>query len=97
MALALAQEALRQSQFAQLSQRERQFILMPFMHSESKKIHVQALELFKKYTDDITIDYEVRHKVIIDQFGRYPHRNAILGRLSTAAELEFLKGPNSSF
>lgn len=97
MALALAQETLRQPQFAQLSQRERQFILMPFMHSESKKIHVQALELFKKYTDDITIDYEVRHKVIIDQFGRYPHRNAILGRLSTAAELEFLKGPNSSF
>lgn len=97
MALALAQEALRHPHFVQLTQRERQFILMPFMHSESKKIHAQALGLFKQYTDATTTEYEIRHKVIIDRFGRYPHRNAILGRSSTAAEREFLKGPDSSF
>ena len=97
MALALAQEAIKIPAFAQLSQRERQFILMPFMHSESKKIHAQALSLFERYTDEKTVQYEILHKNIIDRFGRYPHRNAILGRRSTAEEKVFLQGPNSSF
>lgn len=97
MALALAQEAIKHPAFPQLNQRERQFVLMPFMHSESKRIHAQALSLFERYTDETTTHYEVLHKQIIDRFGRYPHRNAILGRRSTAEEIEFLTGPNSSF
>ena len=97
MALALSQEAIKLSGFTRMSPRERQFILMPFMHSESRVIHAQALDLFERYTDETTTGYELRHKVIIDRFGRYPHRNAILGRTSTAEELEFLTQPNSSF
>lgn len=97
MALALAQEAIKLPGFSRLSVRERQFILMPFMHSESRFIHTQALDLFERYTDETTTGYELRHKVIIDRFGRYPHRNRILGRQSTAEELEFLTQPDSSF
>lgn len=97
MALVLAQEAIKHPGFTTLSPRERQFILMPFMHSESRVIHAQAIELFERYTDETITEYEQRHKVIIDRFGRYPHRNAILGRVSTAEEREFLTQPNSSF
>lgn len=98
MALTLAQEAVAAGlldQFEALD--ERRFILMPYMHSESKLIHVEAEKLFKKYTNEETYGFEIRHKVIVDRFGRYPHRNEILGRVSTAEEVEFLKQPNSSF
>jgi len=67
------------------------------MHSESKAIHEVAVGLFEKNGKQDNIDYELKHKAIIDQFGRYPHRNTILGRESTAKELEFLKQPGSSF
>ena len=70
---------------------------MPFMHSESKIIHLQALNLFEALGNPINLEFEKKHKVIIDRFGRYPHRNIILERESTAEELEFLKQPNSSF
>jgi len=53
------------------------------------------MELFKKYTDSITVEFEARHKAIIDRFGRYPYRNAILNRTSTPKEIDFLKEPNS--
>lgn len=97
MALVLAQELVKQTDFTQLSQDERNFALMPFMHAESAIIHQQALPLFEQYASQHTLDFEIKHKAIIDQFGRYPHRNAILGRASTAEESEFLKQPNSSF
>jgi len=70
---------------------------MPFMHSESKIIHIQALQLFEELGNPLNLDFEKKHKVIIDRFGRYPHRNQILGRSSTAEEIEFLKQPNSHF
>ena len=70
---------------------------MPFMHSESKLIHEYALKLFQQLGNEINLNFEKKHKVIIDRFGRYPHRNAILGRISTPEELEFLTQPNSSF
>lgn len=70
---------------------------MPFMHSESKHIHEVALTLFESLNDPTVLDYELKHKVIIDRFGRYPHRNQVLGRPSSAEELEFLTQPNSSF
>lgn len=70
---------------------------MPFMHSESKLIHEFALKLFQRLGNEINLSFEKKHKVIIDRFGRYPHRNAILGRVSTPEETEFLLEPNSSF
>ena len=70
---------------------------MPFMHSESAEIHEIALFLFDKPGLENNYNFEVKHKKIIDRFGRYPHRNEILGRKSTAEELEFLAQPGSSF
>ena len=97
MALVLAQEAVSVGILDDFNQVELQFLLMPFMHSESKLIHQYAEPLFTKYVDDDVNRYEVMHKTIIDRFGRYPHRNGILGRESTTEELAFLKEPNSSF
>lgn len=81
----------------QLSPEQRTFLYMPFMHSESKLIHKFALKLFQRLNNPLNLDYEKQHKAIIDRFGRYPHRNAILARSSTAEELEFLTQPNSRF
>lgn len=97
MALALAQEAIRQPAFATLNIDQKKFMLMPFMHSESRAIHAQAEPLFRMHTDENTLHYEQLHKNIIDRFGRYPHRNAILNRPSTPEEKQFLLEPNSSF
>ena len=66
------------------------------MHSESPLIHTAAVELFRERAPG-NIDYELRHKAIIDRFGRFPHRNAVLGRESSPEELAFLATPNSSF
>ncbi|WP_173912067.1 DUF924 family protein [Acinetobacter sp. Marseille-Q1618] len=96
-ALTLAQEAIRLGLDQDLRPEQRSFLYMPYMHSESKLIHVQALQLFEDLANPVNLDFEQKHKVIIDRFGRYPHRNAILGRESTAQEIEFLKQPNSGF
>ena len=96
-ALIRAQEAVRQPGFAALLSHERHFMLMPLMHSESQVVHEQAVPLFERYTDGHALDFEIKHKVIIDRFGRYPHRNAVLGRESTEEEAEFLKQEGSSF
>ncbi|OLF38546.1 hypothetical protein BTV98_05370 [Psychrobacter sp. Cmf 22.2] len=97
MALVLAQEAIQQPYFDTLPMPWRKFMIMPFMHSESLMIHDRYLPLFEQLNDAMTLDFEHRHKDIIEQFGRYPHRNEVLDRESTAAEEEFLKQPNSSF
>ncbi len=97
MALTLAQEAVAAGLLEELNFEERRFLLMPYMHSESKLIHHEAEKLFKQYTNDEVYGFEIRHKVIIDRFGRYPHRNETLGRVSTPEELVFLKEPGSSF
>lgn len=97
MALILAQEAVKKPEFSALPKDRKQFILMPFMHSESASIHEQALPLFEELGDELTLEFEMKHKAIIDKFGRYPHRNETLNRQSTAEELEFLKQPDSSF
>lgn len=96
-ALALAQEAIQQGLDQQLDPKQRCFLYLPFMHSESKLIHEQALTLFSALGDANSLNYELQHKQIIDHFGRYPHRNAILGRPSTPEELKFLQQPNSGF
>lgn len=98
MALALSQEAVRAGALAELSTDvERSFLLMPYMHSESALIHEIAVPLFKEHATADSYEFELKHKVIVDRFGHYPHRNAILGRASTAAEIAFLKQPGSSF
>ena len=98
MALALAQEAVAGGVLDRLdTPMQRAFLLMPFMHSESRRIHAWAETLFREHAPDNNFQYELRHKAIIDRFGRYPHRNAILGRTSTPEEKAFLEQPDSSF
>jgi uncharacterized protein (DUF924 family) len=97
LALALSQEAISLGADQSLSCTERNFIYMPFMHSESLQIHETAVELFRRNGQQGNLDYEFKHKEIIEKFGRYPHRNDILGRESTAEEIEFLKQPGSGF
>ena len=97
VALVLAQESITLRLDLQLSLEQRAFLYMPFMHSESKLIHQQALQLFENLANPISLDFEEKHKSIIDRFGRYPHRNAILGRTSTAEELAFLTQADSHF
>lgn len=97
LALGLAQEAIRTGNDQVLEPVERSFLYMPFMHSESLTIHEQAVELFTNNGIESNLDFEIKHKVIIERFGRYPHRNEILGRTSTKEEIEFLKQPDSSF
>ena len=70
---------------------------MPYMHSESALVHAQAVELFSQPGFEDTLRFELRHKEIIDRFGRYPHRNALLGRASSPEELAFLTEPGSAF
>ncbi len=97
LALALAQQAIAKGQDKDLTKQQRHFLYMPYMHSESRIIHEQAVELFKSLSDEDTLNFEIRHKDIIEKFGRYPHRNEILGRTSTEEEIAFLKTPGSSF
>ena len=97
LALALAQTAVAAGDDLALSQAERAFLYMPYMHSESPLIHSTAQTLFSQAGLESSLASEQHHKAILDRFGRYPHRNAILGRASTAQELEFLAGPGSSF
>ena len=70
---------------------------MPLMHSESADHHEKAVHLFARPGMETFLSFELKHKGIIDRFGRYPHRNALLGRESTPEEEEFLKQPGSSF
>jgi uncharacterized protein (DUF924 family) len=97
MALVLAQEAIRVGDDLKLNSTERNFLYMPFMHSESLAIHEIAVELFTANGVQGNLNFELKHKAIIEQFGRYPHRNAVLARTSSAEELNFLKQPGSSF
>ena len=97
LALALAQELVASGQDRSLSLPQRSFAYMPYMHSESALVHAQAVDLFSEPGMEETLRFELRHKDITDRFGRYPHRNALLGRTSTAEELTFLSEPGSGF
>jgi len=97
LALALSQEAISQEADIELDSSRRPFIYMPFMHSESLEIHEVAIDLFRRNGNENNLNFEVQHMDIIQRFGRYPHRNKILGRESTDDEIEFLKGPGSKF
>jgi uncharacterized protein (DUF924 family) len=97
LALCLTQHAINHNSQIELEDVERQFLYMPFMHSESIVIHQVAERFFNEPQVSNNKEFERRHRIIIEQFGRYPHRNDILGRQSTNEELEFLKQPGSSF
>jgi uncharacterized protein (DUF924 family) len=97
LALVLAQELVASGQDRSLPQAQRVFAYMPYMHSESALVHEQAVLLFTQLGIQDNLNFELRHKAIIDRFGRYPHRNALLGRTSTPQELAFLSEPGSSF
>ena len=97
MALVLAQLMVASGQDQQLSTPQRRFVYMPHMHSESSLIHAEAARLFEQPGLEEALDFEQRHQSIIARFGRYPHRNAVLGRTSTAKEIAFLNEPASSF
>ena len=62
-----------------------------------REIHVEAERLYREFAPAENLDFELRHKAIVDRFGRYPHRNEVLGRSSTPEEIEFLRQPGSSF
>ncbi len=97
LALALSQELVASGQDRSLPLAQRSFAYMPYMHSESVLVHAQAALLFAEPGLEDTLRFELRHKEIIDRFGRYPHRNALMGRSSTPEELVFLSEPGSSF
>ena len=97
LALALSQEAIAKTFDKELDSTKLAFLYMPFMHSESKVIHERAMDLFQAPGLEFQLGFEKKHKVIIDRFGRYPHRNEVLCRDSTPEEIAFLKEPDSSF
>ena len=97
VALALAQTAISKGFDSSLPQTQRSFFYLPFMHSESQIIHKEAVKLYELLGNKTNLEFELQHKKIIDKFGRYPHRNSILGRQSTSDEVDFLKLPNSGF
>jgi uncharacterized protein (DUF924 family) len=100
-ALATAKYAIAQRYDQSLLPVQRWFIYLPFEHSESKEEQARSLQLWEQLRgdpdSDSAIDYARRHAEVIQRFGRFPHRNSILGRLSTLEEIEFLKQPGSSF
>ena len=95
--LVLAQELVASGHDRGLPVAQRAFAYLPTMHSESAVVHMQAVALFSQPGLENNLTFELRHKAIIDRFGRYPHRNAVLGRTSSAQELAFLSEPGSSF
>jgi uncharacterized protein (DUF924 family) len=96
-ALELAQAAIAKGQDQELSPEMRLFMYMPYMHSESKKVHAAAVPLFESLGNKNSLAYEHIHKKIIDQFGRYPHRNEMMGRKHTPEETAYLAENVESF
>ena len=90
-ALALAKAAVAAGFDLQLTPAERQFVYMPFQHDEDPASQRRAVDLFTALGNAEALSYARHHKGIIDRFGRFPHRNAILGRRSTPDEIAFLK------
>jgi len=97
LALMLAQELVAGGHDQRLSPKQRSFAYMPYMHSESPTIHTQAVNLFSQPGLENNLNFELRHQAIIERFGRYPHRNTILGRTSSTEESAFLNEPGASF
>jgi uncharacterized protein (DUF924 family) len=103
-ALKIAETLVAAGRDKNLSPFQRWFVYLPFEHSESLLDQERAVALFaglrremQNEAFDSAYDYALRHRAVIERFGRFPHRNAILARVSTPGEIEFLKQPGSSF
>lgn len=100
-ALATSRQAIARAFDSRLLPVERWFLYMPFQHSEQVDAQTQSIELFSRLAAQTglasPLDWAQRHAAIIERFGRFPHRNAILGRASTAEEEAFLLTPGSRF
>ena len=98
LALAAAEEVVDGGGDSELLPVERRFLYLPFEHAESLEAQTRSIELFTRLRDETGLDEPLswahRHAAVIRRFGRYPHRNAILGRTSTADELAFLEQGN---
>lgn len=92
-ALRLADETIEMGWDAHIEAEKRAFLYMPFQHSEDAGVQRRSVELFSALGNEDNLDFAIKHKDIIDRFGRFPHRNDVLGRESSEAEVEFLKGP----
>ena len=97
LALALAQEAVARGDDQALTPTERVFLYLPYMHSESRVIQAESVRLYERNGLADNLDFARRHQAIVERFGRYPHRNEILGRASTPEETAFLGQPGSRF
>ena len=91
LALALARHAVASGKDQSLPQAQRHFVYMPFMHSEDMTAQAESLRLFTRLGSEQGLKYARHHHDVVERFGRFPHRNVILGRRSTPEELEFLK------
>ncbi|MGK2921773.1 MAG: DUF924 family protein [Methyloceanibacter sp.] len=96
-ALALSKDAIAKGMDMKLPPEQRAFIYLPFQHSEDLNDQDRSLALFTALGNPINLDFAIRHQEIIARFGRFPHRNEVLGRESTPEEEAFLKQPGSSF
>ncbi|MHB1104198.1 MAG: DUF924 family protein [Devosia sp.] len=97
MALVLAQEAVAGGFDLKLEPPRRTFVYMPYMHSESLVIHEEAVRLFTALGNEEALKYELGHVDVLKRFGRYPRRNAALGRQSTPEELEYMAAGTGAF
>jgi len=107
LALALTLDALASEEDRALAPLERYFVLMPLMHAEDAGLQRRCVAEFERLLAEVpedlkgflatAVEYAKRHAAIVERFGRFPHRNAVLGRTSTPEEIEFLKQPGSSF
>jgi len=97
LALSLAKDAIARGFDAELPPIKRWALYLPFEHSEDAADQVRCIELMTALGNPVALDWALRHKAVIDRFGRFPHRNAILGRGTSEEEAEFLKEPGSKF
>ena len=95
-ALNLSKQAINLQYDLTLPNNQRSFLYMPFMHSESLEDQNKSVELFTNLSPSFA-QYAGSHRDIIEKYGRFPHRNEILGRNSTDEEIKFLKNEGSSF
>jgi uncharacterized protein (DUF924 family) len=97
LARRFARTAIEQGFDVDMTRQERLFLYLPFEHSEDRTDQAYSLDLVRQLGREDWTQSAVEHKAIIDQFGRFPHRNAVLNRVSTTDEIAFLKDPKNSF
>jgi uncharacterized protein (DUF924 family) len=96
IAVTLSQEMIRSGDDRHIPRERRFFCYMPLMHSESLEVHRQAMRVFRAFGDKNMLQYEKAHRDVIARFGRYPMRNAALGRKSSRAEIAYMQDRRDS-